>query len=327
MGESLFVSLKVASGALTNVLVLIGILLIGRTFYRLTTKVELEKEISENDNPAMGLALAGYLVGLALAVSGAISDSQVSWEKLGVLAGVGVVSMLLMRLSLVINDKLILSRFNNLSLIVDQRNLGVGFIEAGGCVATGLMIAGVLSGKADTVEDRLLYGGIYWLVGQVALVLGAIAFRPACGYDLDNELQERNNTAAGISFGGMLVAIGFIIQAAMVGASTDVLAELATIGVFFVTGMVVLELGYYVLGKVLIPRSPMSAEVGRDKNCGAGALSAAGFIAIAVLFAAALSPATTFATFSSALKADEPVPAVAPAPAPETKTVPVPQAK
>jgi uncharacterized membrane protein YjfL (UPF0719 family) len=312
MEESLLISLKVAVGALADALVLFAVLFVGRAFYKLTTKADLEDEVSEKDSPAMGLALAGYLVGLAIAVSGAIMSPQVSWDKSCMVAAVGIVSMLLMRLSLVVNDKLILSKFNNLSLIVGKRNLGVGFVEAGGCVATGLMINGVLSGKADTLEDKFLYGGLYWVIGQAALILGALSFRTICGYDLDDELENHDNVSAGISFGGFLAAIGIVIQAAMTGTSTDVAAEVATIAVFFAAGVVLMLLGQMVLNKVLVPKSPMSKEIGVDRNRGAGALSAAGFVCIATLFAASISPATTFATLSDSMR-ECPAPTAAPA--------------
>jgi len=336
MGQSCLVSLNVALGALADALVLLAILFIGRAFYRLTAKaklksgawssVKLEEEIATKDNTAMGVALGGYLLGLAIAASGAVLGPGSSWEKALMIGVVGLASMILMRVSLLINDKLILSKFHNLSEIVNDQNAGVAFVEAGGCVATGLMICGVMSTKADNVADKLQYGAIYWIAGQVILVACSKLFRPISGFDVDREIEVNHNAAAGLSFGGFLVAIGFIVQAALDGASTDLLPEFATIAVFSVVGLLLLAVGKLALGRVLMPTSPISKEIQRDKNLGAGALSAAGFIAIAVVFAASIAPATTFATFASALKEEAPA-IVAPAPQeppaqPETKQDP-----
>jgi len=325
MGQSCLVSLNVALGALADALVLLAILFIGRAFYGLTARaklkaggwgrVKLEEEIAGKDNIALGVALGGYLLGLAIATSASILGPGASWEKALMIGAVGLASMLLMRLSLLINDKLILSRFHNLSEIVNEQNAGVAFVEAGGCIATGLMICGVMSTKADNVADKLQYGAIYWIAGQVILVACARAFRPISGFDVDSEIESHHNAAAGLSFGGFLVAIGLIVQAALDGASTDILPEFATIAVFAIVGLLLLAFGKRALARVLMPASPISKEIQQDKNLGAGALSAAGFICIAVVFAASITPATTYATFASALK--EAAPAVAAPPAPE----------
>jgi uncharacterized membrane protein YjfL (UPF0719 family) len=311
MFESFSNSLYVALGAVADALVLLAVIFIGRAYYRITTKVKLEDEIVVRDNPAMGVALAGFLIGLAIAASGGLLVAGTPLEKALMIGGVGLVSMILMRISLVINDKFILSKFSNIEEIVRDKNLGVGFVEAGGCIATGLMINGVMSGKADNIQDKLLYGAIYWTIGQIALIIGAFIFRPHAGFDFDFELEENNNAAAGLSFAGFIIGIGMIVRASLNGVSTALVPEVATIAVFAFIGFVLLAFGKIAMDKVVLPTAKMNLEINRDKNMGAGALSAAGYVCIAVLFAASISPATTSAIFADAI--DDPSSTVVPA--------------
>ena len=56
--------------------------------------------------------------------------------------------------------------------------------------------------------------------------------------------------------------------------------------------MVLLVLSRVIVDKVFLPESPLSKEVETDRNPAAGALAAASFIIIALLFTAAINPAS-----------------------------------
>ena len=316
MYESFVNSLNVGLDALIGAVLCLGVLFIGRAFYRITTKVKLEYEVSERDNFAMGITLAGFLVGLAIAISSGLLAQVPLVDKIENQFIIGLVSMVLLRISLVINDKCILYKFSNLNQIIQYKNVGVALVEAGGSIATGLMIAGAMSCKADSLLEKLHYGAIYWLIGQAILVLAAHVYRLICGFKVDEILEAKTETdvgsvgffnpiAAGASFGGYLLAIGLIIQASLDGASINLVPEIATIATFAIIGLVLLTVAKFVLQKVLMPTSPIPKEISVDKNVGAGALAAAGYIAIAAIFAASISPATTFAKFNSAI--NEPI--------------------
>lgn len=304
MSASFFISLEVALGGLLDALVLLAIIFLGRGFYRFVRKVQVEKEVMAG-NTALSVALAGYLLGLGIAASGGLLVDADGWHKSLMIGLVGLVSMALLEVSLFINDNFILSHFRNMEEI-QKNNLGVAFIEAGGCVATGLMINGVMSGKAEGLVEKAMFAGIYWAIGQAILVLGSYFFRPICGYHLDDDLGSDRNAAAGLSFGGFLVSLGIVIQSAMHGVSTEFFPEIATIGVFFVIGFAMLIIGKILLARVLMPSGRMFKEIDENGNTGAAALSAVGYICIAVVFAASISPAMTFAAFKNYLTPEPP---------------------
>lgn len=303
MNQAFWSTLNVGLFALQDCIALLAVLFIGRFFYKVTTKIKVEDQIVDG-NTAMGITKAGYLIGLAIAATGGVwtvPDVQTKSLMIGL---VGLFSMILLRLSLIINDKFILSKFDNLNEIVAHQNIGVAFVEAGGTIATGFMIAGAMSGKSDSLIEKLEYGSFYWLLGQAILVISCHIYHFICGHDVDKELVEKN-TAAGVAFGGFLAAIGIIVDASMYGVSTNFTDELVTILVLVGIGTSLLVLGKLALSKVLMPTASMSQEISRDKNCGAAALSAVGFVALAIIFSASIAPATTSAAFGSTPPVDD----------------------
>lgn len=303
MNQAFWNTLNVGLFAMQDCIALLAVLFVGRYFYRVTTNIKIEDQII-NGNTAMGITKAGFLIGLAIASTGGIwtvPDMETKSLMIGI---IGLFSMILLRLSLVINDKIILNKFNNLREIADNQNAGIAFVEAGGTIATGLMISGAMSGKSDSLIEKLEYGAFYWMIGQIILVLCAYIHNAICGFDIHAELRKKN-VAAGIAFGGFLTAVGFVTNASMYGVSTNFSDEIVTILVLAGIGISLLVVGKLALSKVILPKTNLSEEIGRDANAGAAAISAVAFIAIAIIFSASISPATTSAAFGSAPPVDD----------------------
>lgn len=270
----------------------IAMLFLGKFVYNRTTKFDFDQELTEKDNSAFSATLAGYIGGLAVALSGTLqaTGQGVYWDWLGIWVA-GMIAIILMRLGVLINDKLILYKFDNDKEIIEDRNLGAGFVVAGSCLATGFMLAGIMTTNSLSFVDRILDVGIYWAIGQAILVLGGVAFQWFTKYNMHYELEENDNAAVGLMFGGYLVALGIIANAALRGATSNIVAELPTIAIWTVTGMALLAIMKVITDKVVLPRSPLSVEVAEQKNVGAGGVAAASFLAIALLFGTAVNPA------------------------------------
>ena len=58
---------------------------------------------------------------------------------------------------------------------------------------------------------------IFSIVGMVVLVVGYKIFDAVTPYDLNHEIAEDNNAAAGIAIAGLLIAQGLIVAAAISG--------------------------------------------------------------------------------------------------------------
>ena len=76
------------------------------------------------------------------------------------------------------------------------------------------------SGEVPMVDFKVLGGFIiegivFSIVGLIILMIGYKVFDIATPYDLNRQIAEENNTAAGIAVAGVLVSLGIIVAAAM----------------------------------------------------------------------------------------------------------------
>ena len=56
---------------------------------------------------------------------------------------------------------------------------------------------------------------VYSIIGLIILMIGYKIFDLATPYDLNRQIAEENNVAAGIAVAGVLVSLGIIVAAAM----------------------------------------------------------------------------------------------------------------
>lgn len=76
------------------------------------------------------------------------------------------------------------------------------------------------SGEGPMVNFKVLGGFmiegiVFSIVGLIILMVGYKVFDLATPYDLNRQIAEENNTAAGIAVAGVLVSLGIIVAAAM----------------------------------------------------------------------------------------------------------------
>ena len=76
------------------------------------------------------------------------------------------------------------------------------------------------SSVAPMVDFRLMVGFIvegvvFSIIGLIILMVGYKVFDLATPYDLNRQIAEDNNTAAGIAVAGVLISLGIIVAAAM----------------------------------------------------------------------------------------------------------------
>lgn len=56
---------------------------------------------------------------------------------------------------------------------------------------------------------------VYSIVGLIVLMIGYKVFDLATPYDLNRQIAEENNVAAGIAVAGVIISLGIIVHAAM----------------------------------------------------------------------------------------------------------------
>jgi len=274
---------------------------ISKVVFQKTTAYDIDDELTEQDNPAMGILFGCYLIGIAIAlmsITQHYSVKTVGDIKEGI-AGIviyGAMSIILIRISIVILDKLILNQFKVHVEITRDKNIGVAFVTGAGCIASGLMIAGVMSGESINFLRGMVDAVVFWGVGQLILVVGSELFQIITPYD-DQKLLEGSNTTGeiqnipvGIMWAGFLIAQGWIVKCALTGTSSDLFNESILTIVSSACGLILFAVVRLIADKFLLPRSKMSKEICEDYNPAAGIIAGISFIVIALLMTKAITP-------------------------------------
>lgn len=267
---------------------LMVLILAGKWLFDYTTKYDINKELTEHDNPAFGVVLASFFIGIAIALTGTLYGAIGEIGDFIAMATYGGLTLILIRLSIVVSNRLILPKFCVHEEITRDKNCGTAFVVGGSCIATGFMISGALTGESISPIRGVIDLGIYWVVGQALLVFGGVIFQKITSYDVHQVIEDDDNAAAGLSFGGFLVAIGIITKVSLAGASSNILADTTTAVMIAAAGLVLLVLVRTIADKVILPSSPLSKEIAVDKNMAAGAIAASSFVAVALSYSYAI---------------------------------------
>jgi uncharacterized membrane protein YjfL (UPF0719 family) len=266
--------------------ILIIAMWIGKLVNDLLTRYKIDEELTGKNNSAVGITQAGYYIGLAVAIAGVVlgPSSKNFWMDISNTALYSVIAIILMNVATLINDKLILYKFNDEKELVEDKNVGTGAVLAGGYIATGFIISSSVSGEVSGAWWKgLLSCLIFFLLGQAILVIAGLWYQAMVRYDVHGTIENDNNAAAGISFGGFLFAVGYIASSAMGGESVSWASDILSFLLYVIVALIFLTIGYWITDWVFLPKAKMSDEVGKQANIAAAAVSVAINIGIAVL--------------------------------------------
>lgn len=268
----------------------VALLLIAKITQDAITPYSVDEQLTRHDNRALAASMAGYYLGVvAIFLGAAIGPDPFAGGEaiergavaraLAVDCGYALLGIVLLNLGRVLLDRLVLPRFSTRKEIIDDRNVGAGAVEGGAYLATALVIAGAVHGDDG---GGLVSTLAYFAAGQAALLLFARFYDWRTPYDLHAEL-ERDNVAAGVAFGGTLVALGVVLLRAT-GApfldwSTSALEFVEVAAVAFVA----LAAAHWVADRALLPKSSLSHEIATDRNVGAALIEAAAAIGLAAM--------------------------------------------
>ncbi len=270
------------SSALVYLLCAFAVFLVGKwTYDKLHPRFVLREELLVRDNLALALAVVGYYFGLVIAIGGVLEG-----PSYGLLEGLldvffyGLIAVVLLNISAILNDKIILHKFDNQKEIIDDQNVGTGVIEAGNHIAVGLIVYGAISGEGGD----LLTAAAFWLLGQGVLILTGMIYNLITPFDIHEQI-EKDNVAVGVAFSGALIAVGNIIRISVEGDFVSWSQNLFEFGGFVLFGLLLLPVVRWVTDKVLLPGHRLSDElVNQEKpNVGAGAVEAFSYVAASFL--------------------------------------------
>ncbi len=270
--------------AITGLIYLVAVFFlfwVGKVVYDKTNRrFQLHEELVKKDNFALALAVAGYYFGLVIALGGVLSSESAGWliDTVEILF-YGIISIILLNFSIYINDKLILSQFDNVKEIIEDQNAGTGVVEAANHIAVGLILYGAMSGEGDWAT-----AAVFWILGQAVLVIAGLVYRKILPFDLHAEI-EKDNVAVGVAFAGVLIAIGNIARIGSTGDFISWQENLGTFAGFVAFGLVMLPVVRWVTDRVLLPGEKLTDElVSQNRpNVGAGLIEAFSYIGASFL--------------------------------------------
>ncbi|MEO0897349.1 MAG: DUF350 domain-containing protein [Bacteroidota bacterium] len=229
---------------------------------------KLDEQLTEYDNNAVSVSVAGYFMGVTAIFIGSNggSGSDPLNDFLNVV-GYSLAGILLLNLSKIINDKLILYKFSVDKEIIKDQNPGTGVVEGAMYLASGLVIGGSISGEGGGPLTALAF----YAIGQICLVLFGLLYVRTSPYDVHAEI-EKDNIAAGLGFSGGLISIGIIIMKAVSGDFTGWIEDLTALGMDILIIFIYLVVVRFIFDKLVLRNSNLATEISEDQNIGAGLL-------------------------------------------------------
>ena len=264
-------------------LVVISMLLVvlGKKVYDLChRRFDLQHALTEDDNCAVAVSLCGYLLAIAFAISGIIAGDEGTLLDDSIdLVIYGVLAIVLLNISTLVNDRIIFHRFDNSKELLEDKNIALGAVEGSFYLGTGLILAGALQG-----EGSIFTAIIFWLLGQAVFLLISKIYNFITSFDFIGEI-EKNNTAVGFAFSGLLIAISNLIRAATAYDFSSWQENLLTFASITVIGCLALPFLRLLTDKILLPRADLTYELTQQEhsNIGAGVLEATTYIVASLI--------------------------------------------
>lgn len=299
-----------------SVAVFAAVLLIGRIAWAKFAGYDAEHQLTEADNPAVGVVLFGCLGGLICVLAAlmatdaaAIDDpTAMGWDLIE-MALYGLLAVPLLLISERVNDRAILYAFSIKKELVDDRNSGTGAVVASTYLASGIVLAAAFGGHIDPslvadydgtlaiIGHELGVAVVLFVLSQVALIVYGVVYRRFLGFDLHaaiaddyvkDGVKHGGNLAAGLAFGGHLVAFAIVLWGAGRQDFFGWADYLTDFGIAAAVGLVVLPLWRVFVDRIMLPKADLAKEIYTDRNVNAALLEAAAVIGLAVAIALAL---------------------------------------
>lgn len=256
------------------------IALVGKKVIDAVTPYDDNYEIEENSNLAVGFSKFGLYAGLLIAICGPVlANGGNSWSldlvKWMVIEGVLVIIMFI--ISSFITDKIILSGLRN-SEEIERGNIAVGIIEMSVFLATGIIGFASFSGS----EGPTMAGPVFFLLGQVALVICAKLFELFTPFSVAKEIEEGNDSAA-VLVGSAILSLSLVLRASIAGEFVEWGSDMLSFAKYAGLGMLLLFGIYKIVDWLFLPNTTMKIEIQRDKNTAASLLMGGVMVGLAIL--------------------------------------------
>jgi uncharacterized membrane protein YjfL (UPF0719 family) len=258
----------------------IVLFVVGRLAFALMwRRVEVAKELVVNDNPAFGLVMSGYYAALFIVVGGVLlGPSGGLYDDVYNLMIYGLLGIFLLVISSITSDKILFSKFSVRKEVLEDRNAGMGFLEAAVYIGSSMVLFGAINGQGGSILTAV----VFWLVGQVVFIGLVKYYEFITPYSFSKTI-EKDNVASGIAFAGILIAASNLIRIAIQGDFEDWLYHGEVLLYYVIVIAVLLPLLMLIIDKIILPGQKLANEIAEQGNLAAATVNASIFILVSML--------------------------------------------
>jgi len=252
-----------------------------------TAQIDDLKEI-DNGNMAVGVRRLGLLTMFGFGFSGALTGGGAGfgYDVLTLVVD-GALIVVFAFACRYINDVVMMGHIDN-DEHCKNGNLAVGLVESANYVATGLILWGVFAGDGMDLVRGSLGALIWFLIGQATLlVIGWIIETYFTRFNIRSEI-ENGNIAAGVFLAGVLIPLGIIIRANILGPSLGLINDMILFLAYMLVSLVLLVLFSFVFDLILLTHATVRETVEDKRNVAGVTVGAAVNILVALVVAASL---------------------------------------
>lgn len=282
---------------LLNLVLVIAIFTSVRFFSGITSHINSTKELTEKDNPAFGISMAGVVFAVTIILSGAIyGDPIYTMEQSVISVGLyGIIGITLMAITRIIFNKIALPSVTIREEIV-KGNVAAGIIDAGNVIATAIIIRTMMMWVDANTINGLFAILIGFVISQVLLTSTTILRikrlnNKITNNSLQNEIKSRN-IAIALRFSGRKIGTAFAIAAAssrLIFELYDLPSLLAIWAGVSVIMIVLLSLLSFIANKIILAGINVDDEVIRQRNIALGAVQCVIYICLGLLLSELMS--------------------------------------
>jgi uncharacterized membrane protein YjfL (UPF0719 family) len=263
---------------LFSILLVLILLWVSKKVFDLFSDYTIEYQLVKADNKAITVGFVAYLAGVAIILEGVLEGGteSVLLELVNITVW-GLIGILLLNLAGKINNRWILRRSDNTREMLENHNIGMGVVMAGGYIGSAMIIRSIILGPTLGWIIDIVLILFYFCLAQLVFVLYGLLYERVTRYDFLKEIQE-GNVAAGISFGFNLAAIGILVAIPLRTSFSLVL-----FGGWLIVGISMMVFFRFIMDRMIIPMEKLDSEIHQDRNWGIALLEGCFSIAAVVL--------------------------------------------
>lgn len=262
-----------------------AVLFAARRVFEWHFRIQTKDVLCPHPNGAVAFVLSCFLLAVAWPFAGCLSmhSEYLDWKTFFKIAIEGNLVILLVGLSVLINDRFVLHGFDIRKEILEDKNMGTAYCVGGSMLATGAVLNGACIGYSQGFIHALIDMTAFWAFGQCMLYLAAVIYRKIKTYDIHRLIEFDDNAAAGLGFGSMLLSMGIIVRASVIGAgSGDLLTEWVLSVTLSLIGLIALLATYFLITRWIVSNADLQDEIEMKRNTALATVLSGSTLAIAV---------------------------------------------